>query len=126
MAGSGAPAADPERDGLANSIEFTLGLDPTLAEAHASLGWIHANFDWDWAAAEREYAARVGMRAVITLPLAIAGRTWCAVSTGDFSKPREWTPIDANRLRIIGEVNIRIMQNLLAKILVGGLHPDFQ
>jgi formate hydrogenlyase transcriptional activator len=56
------------------------------------------------AAAEREYAARVGMRAVITLPLAIAGRTWCAVSTGDFSKPREWTPIDANRLRIIGEV----------------------
>ena len=30
-------------------------LDPTLAEAHASLGWINANYDWDWGAAEREY-----------------------------------------------------------------------
>lgn len=30
-------------------------LDDTLAEAHASLGWISANYDWDWAAAEREY-----------------------------------------------------------------------
>ena len=56
------------------------------------------------AAAEREYAVRVGMRAVITLPLAIAGRTWCAISTGDFTQPREWTPIDVNRLRIIGEI----------------------
>jgi serine/threonine protein kinase/tetratricopeptide (TPR) repeat protein len=30
-------------------------LDDTLAEAHASLGWISANFDWDWETAEREY-----------------------------------------------------------------------
>jgi TolB-like protein/Flp pilus assembly protein TadD len=30
-------------------------LDSTLAEAHASLGWINANYDWNWAAAEREY-----------------------------------------------------------------------
>ncbi len=30
-------------------------LDDTLAEAHASLGWISANYDWDWANAEKEY-----------------------------------------------------------------------
>ena len=30
-------------------------LDDTLAEAHASLGWISANYDWDWSSAEREY-----------------------------------------------------------------------
>jgi len=30
-------------------------LDATLAEAFASLGWISANYDWNWAAAEREY-----------------------------------------------------------------------
>ena len=30
-------------------------LDDTLAEAHASLGWISANYDWDWAAAEQQY-----------------------------------------------------------------------
>jgi serine/threonine-protein kinase len=30
-------------------------LDPTLAEAHASLGWISVNYDRDWDAAEVEY-----------------------------------------------------------------------
>jgi transcriptional regulator with GAF, ATPase, and Fis domain len=54
--------------------------------------------------AERDYAARVGMRAIMTLPLAIAGRVQCVISTGDFAQPREWTPIDVNRLRIIGDI----------------------
>ncbi len=30
-------------------------LDGTLAEAHASMGWISVNWDWEWAKAEREY-----------------------------------------------------------------------
>ena len=32
-----------------------LSLDPLLAEAHASLGLVKSNYDWDWAGAEREY-----------------------------------------------------------------------
>ncbi len=56
------------------------------------------------ALAEREYAAQVGMRAIMTIPLAVAGRVQCGISTGDFTKPRDWTPIDVNRLRIIGEI----------------------
>ena len=56
------------------------------------------------AVAEREYAARLGMRAIITVPLAVGGEIQCVISTGDFTRPREWTPIDVNRLRIIGEV----------------------
>jgi transcriptional regulator with GAF, ATPase, and Fis domain len=53
---------------------------------------------------EREYAAHLGMRAIMTLPLAIGGRIQCAISMGDFTQLREWTPIDVNRLRIIGEI----------------------
>ena len=56
------------------------------------------------AVAEREYTARLGMRAIMTLPLAVGGRIQCGISTGDFSRPRAWTPIDVNRLRIIGEI----------------------
>jgi transcriptional regulator with GAF, ATPase, and Fis domain len=56
------------------------------------------------ASAERDYAARVGMRAIMTLPLAIGGRIECVISTGDFTQPHDWTPIDVNRLRIIGEI----------------------
>jgi len=56
------------------------------------------------ASAEREYAARVGMQAIMTLPLAVGGSVQCVISTGDFTRPRAWTPIDVNRLRIIGEI----------------------
>jgi serine/threonine protein kinase/Flp pilus assembly protein TadD len=31
-----------------------LEIDDTLAEAHASLGYIKANYDWDWSGGERE------------------------------------------------------------------------
>jgi tetratricopeptide (TPR) repeat protein len=30
-------------------------LDDTLAEAHASLGFVHYHYDWDWAAADKEF-----------------------------------------------------------------------
>ena len=30
-------------------------LDDSLAEAHASLGFVHHHYDWDWAAAEKEF-----------------------------------------------------------------------
>jgi DNA-binding winged helix-turn-helix (wHTH) protein/TolB-like protein len=36
-----------------------LELDPTLGEAHASLGLIAMNYDWDWRAAEREFQAAI-------------------------------------------------------------------
>lgn len=32
-----------------------LEIDPTLADAHATLADVAANYDWDWATAEREY-----------------------------------------------------------------------
>jgi Tfp pilus assembly protein PilF len=36
-------------------LQKALELDETLAEAHASLGLIAMNYDWDWPTAEREY-----------------------------------------------------------------------
>jgi hypothetical protein len=32
-----------------------VAIDDGLAEAHASLAGILKNYDWDWAASEREY-----------------------------------------------------------------------
>ncbi len=37
------------------AAEKALSLDETLSEAHAALGAISNNWDWDWARAEREY-----------------------------------------------------------------------
>jgi DNA-binding winged helix-turn-helix (wHTH) protein/TolB-like protein len=38
-----------------NAVLKALELDPNLAEAHATLGFIHTFFDWDWSEAEREF-----------------------------------------------------------------------
>jgi TolB-like protein len=36
--------------------ERALALDPGLAEAHARMGWIRLNYDWDWPGAEASYS----------------------------------------------------------------------
>jgi len=37
------------------AAQKALELDSTLAEPHATLGWVAMYYDWDWTAAEREY-----------------------------------------------------------------------
>jgi tetratricopeptide (TPR) repeat protein len=49
--GDAADANSKARAAARRAIE----LDGTLAEAHASMGLLAMNFDWDWATAEKEY-----------------------------------------------------------------------
>jgi DNA-binding winged helix-turn-helix (wHTH) protein/TolB-like protein len=37
------------------AAEKALALDPSSAEAHTSLAYIHLTYDWDWAGAEQEF-----------------------------------------------------------------------
>jgi eukaryotic-like serine/threonine-protein kinase len=48
-----------------------IALDETLAEAHTSLGWVTFIYDWDWAAAEREFR-----RAIELNPHYSTARQW--------------------------------------------------
>lgn len=48
-----------------------LELDPTLAEPHATLGFVRLYFDWDWPAAEREFR-----RALTLNPSHATGHEW--------------------------------------------------
>src|SRR5437764_10494384 len=48
----------PAREAFSKAKEAALKaieVDETLAEAHASLGFVHFHYDWDWAAAEKEF-----------------------------------------------------------------------
>ena len=38
-----------------------LQIDDSLAEAHASLAWVTALYDWDWSGAEREFQRAIGL-----------------------------------------------------------------
>jgi TolB-like protein/tetratricopeptide (TPR) repeat protein len=48
-----------------------LAIDETLAEAHASLGVVRSDFDWDWAGAEAEF-----VRAIELSPSYATARQW--------------------------------------------------
>ena len=61
-----------------------IALDETLAEAHTSLGWVTFIYDWDWAAAEREFS-----RAIQLNPRYSTARQWHAwflVAMGRFDE----------------------------------------
>lgn len=44
------------------AAQRSLDLDQNLPEAHASLAYIHAYYEWDWAAAEREFRRALELR----------------------------------------------------------------
>ena len=50
-----------------------LALDETIPELHASLAYVHRHYDWDWAAAEREF-----LRALQLNPGYATARSWYA------------------------------------------------
>ncbi len=54
----------PVRDGMERAKAMArkaLELDDSLAEAHTSLGWVLFIYDWDWAAAAREFARAIAL-----------------------------------------------------------------
>lgn len=57
------------------AAEKALALDDTLAEAHTSLGYIRATYEWDWVGAEAEFR-----RAIELNPNYATAHQWYAVS----------------------------------------------
>ncbi len=56
------------------------------------------------AVAEREKFPRVGIRSLLSIPLMAGGRAWGFIGLGAFRHPREWTPEEMQRLRLVGEI----------------------
>jgi TolB-like protein/Tfp pilus assembly protein PilF len=50
-----------------------LRIDDTLAEAHSALGWIKMDYDWDWAAAQKELKRAIELNPRAGLPRARYG-----------------------------------------------------
>ena len=68
------------------AAERALALDPTLGEAHASLGFAHFWFDWDWPAAEAEFKRAIELR-----PDYATARQWYAAYLQSLSRMDEAT-----------------------------------
>jgi eukaryotic-like serine/threonine-protein kinase len=60
----GTSAASPPMDVYPKAKEAAqkaLQIDDSLAEAHASLAWVMALYDWDWAGSEREFQRAISL-----------------------------------------------------------------
>jgi TolB-like protein/DNA-binding winged helix-turn-helix (wHTH) protein len=78
LLGSLGGASIPRRDAMNNARSIArkaLELDPTLAEAHTSLAFVLMHYDWDFAAAEKEY-----LRAIDLNPNYATTHQWYAVN----------------------------------------------
>jgi TolB-like protein/Tfp pilus assembly protein PilF len=52
QAGVGQLSSDEGFERARQEAEKALALDPALADAHAALGWIRANYEWNWSGAD--------------------------------------------------------------------------
>jgi TolB-like protein/DNA-binding winged helix-turn-helix (wHTH) protein/Flp pilus assembly protein TadD len=78
LLGSLGGASIPRRDAMNNARAIArkaLELDPAMAEAHTSLAFVLMHYDWDFAAAEREY-----LRAIDLNPNYPTAHQWYAVN----------------------------------------------
>jgi TolB-like protein/DNA-binding winged helix-turn-helix (wHTH) protein/Flp pilus assembly protein TadD len=78
LLGSLGGASLPRRDAMNNARSIArkaLELDPAMAEAHTSLAFVLMHYDWDFAAAEREY-----LRAIDLNPNYATAHQWYAIN----------------------------------------------
>jgi serine/threonine-protein kinase len=104
------PEAMEKARGLANKA---LSLDPDLAEGHISLASVIEAYDWNWAAAEREYK-----RALELSPSLAAANLWYGMFLRDQGRVDEALPLlrRAAMLQPVSEItSVNLAHALMAK-----------
>ncbi len=77
----------PPREGMPKCREAAqkaIALDPTLADSYDALGWVRLQFDWDWAAAEKDFRRAVELSP--KSPLALDALNNFLVARGRFGE----------------------------------------
>ena len=90
------------------AAETAIRLDPALAEAHADLGIVHFWYDWDWAAAEREFRRAIALNPnnqaaheFYGESLAWAGKAEQGIAEG--KRALSLDPVSTEAARVLGE-----------------------
>jgi TolB-like protein/Tfp pilus assembly protein PilF len=87
-----------------------LAIDDSLPEAHLSLGWVLATYDWDWTGAEREFKRAIELNPGFG---SVGHKTygWFLAWMGRFDKAveviergRELNPLSLEKNRVLGVV----------------------
>jgi tetratricopeptide (TPR) repeat protein len=99
----------PPREGMEkarHAAQQALAIDPQLAEGHVSMAAIMEAYDWNWAAAEREYR-----RAIELNPALPAAHLWYGMFLRDQGRVNEALPElrraeQLEPLSVLGNVNL--------------------
>jgi tetratricopeptide (TPR) repeat protein len=102
----------PPRDAMPKVRETArraLDLDPSLSEAHAVMGVVASQFDWDWESAEREYREAIRLNAsnanahlYYAFMLAETGRMGPAIA--EVNRARELNPLSASTASYVPQI----------------------
>jgi tetratricopeptide (TPR) repeat protein len=92
----------------------SLEIDPRLAEGHVALAAVIEAYDWDWAAAEREYR-----RALALSPGLEAGHLWYGMFLRDQGRLREAIP-ELRRAAELAPYSVMACVNLAYGLLAEG------
>ena len=89
------------------AIERALSLEPALAEAHAGIGWIRMNHDWDWRGAETAYQRALELAPGNVPTLCRAGLLAASLgrleeAIGMYRRVLEQDPLGASSYHILG------------------------
>ena len=89
------------------AVERALTLEPDLAEAHAQMGWIRTNHDWDWPAAEASFARALDLAPKNGTALQRAGRLAIALgrledAIGLYRRVLEQDPLSSAAYQSLG------------------------
>jgi TolB-like protein len=97
------------------AADAALKLDPSLAIAHAVIGSIAANYDWDWKAADRQFQMALKLKPHDPFVLAAAGTLELALghyanAARRFRESVMRDPLDASNYELLSWAQIRLGQ----------------
>ena len=99
----------PVHEGFARAKEYArraLELDETLAEAHTSLAWVLFIYDWDWAAADREFR-----RAIALDPRYATAHQWYAMLLASRGQTQE-AVIEGHTAQELDPISVSVRRSL--------------
>jgi serine/threonine-protein kinase len=95
-----------------------LEIDPSLAEAHASLGFLKFRFEWDWAGAERAFR-----RALELSPGSSQARHWFALFLASRSRFDE-ALAEMRRARELDPLSLVMLAGIARILHFAGRYPE--
>jgi TolB-like protein/Tfp pilus assembly protein PilF len=103
------------RQAAAGALEKALALDETLADAHVSMGLWKLRFEWDWAAAEREFQRALELNPGSASAHQMYGRSLSFASRfadaeRELEKARELDPLSIPVNAYLGQVYLHARQ----------------